>query len=361
MSFDHRHYLPCLRWKQGEYQALLHLSKETKQAMTPLIEVPEIGFDFESRTPKKNIDDHLAPFADRLAKKWGRQPCFVDLNLIGDDERMAGGEHPLSFAFTGMSDADCIAIPVTGFDRDQDYQRAVKKVAKKDGRGICLRVSLVEAAGRMQHELANFLQQVQLSPNNIDLVLDLGAPSFEPTDGFAKAIRTVILKIPQLDRWRTFSMIGTSFPASMAEVKSSPTTLPRHEWVLYRTLVEDLSHRGSRIPTFGDFGINHPVPLAFDMRLVKPAASIRYTIDDGWLILKGKNVRDNGFDQYRGLCRELVASSAFIDAGFSYGDDYVQGCAAGNKSTGNLTTWRKVGTNHHLQKVVQDIASLFAV
>ena len=77
MTFDHEHYVPCLRWKQGEYQAVLRLSKAAKQSLTPFIEVPEIGFDFETKTENKTIDDHLAPFAGRVRKKWGQEPCFV--------------------------------------------------------------------------------------------------------------------------------------------------------------------------------------------------------------------------------------------------------------------------------------------
>ncbi|MEI7881504.1 MAG: hypothetical protein WCI95_11585 [bacterium] len=33
---------------------------------------------------------------------------------------------------------------------------------------------------------------------------------------------------------------------------------------------------------------------------------------------------------------------------FSQGDKYIYDCATGTAGTGNLTTWRKVGTNHHL-------------
>ena len=59
MTFDHGNYVPCLRWKQGEYQALLRLSPSTKGCITPLIEVPEIGWDFELGREAKTIDGHL--------------------------------------------------------------------------------------------------------------------------------------------------------------------------------------------------------------------------------------------------------------------------------------------------------------
>ncbi|MDD5019905.1 MAG: hypothetical protein PHS61_05750, partial [Candidatus Omnitrophica bacterium] len=76
MAFGYSHYVPCLRWKTGEYGAILKLNNMAKQALTPLIEVPEIGWDFEEKREKKTIDQLLAPFAKRVHDKWGTPPCF---------------------------------------------------------------------------------------------------------------------------------------------------------------------------------------------------------------------------------------------------------------------------------------------
>ena len=46
--FTQRHYVPVLKWKQGEYQALYRLSNAVKDNLTPLLEIPPIGFDFET-------------------------------------------------------------------------------------------------------------------------------------------------------------------------------------------------------------------------------------------------------------------------------------------------------------------------
>ena len=54
-----------------------------------------------------------------------------------------------------------------------------------------------------------------------------------------------------------------------------------------------------------------------------------------------------------------MASAGSMGPEFSEGDRYISECAGGSAGTGNLTTWRKVGTNHHLEKVVRDISSLF--
>jgi hypothetical protein len=360
VKFDHRHYVPCLRWKQGEYQAVLLLANESKNLMTPLMEVPEIGFDFETKRPSKTVDEHLAPFAKRVDAKWHGRPCFVDLKLIEGHQRMADGRHPVTFVHDELRDRGCPTIPVFGFDRGPDHQQAVLEAAAQDRRGMCVRVSVEEAAKGLQQKIAALLQESGAMIGDLDLVLDLGAPNFIPVEGFAKVVSGIISRIPDLPRWRTFSVIGTSFPTSMAEVKTSPETITRYEWLLYRKLMELLRSRGLRAPTFGDYGINHPGVLDFDMRLVKPSASIRYAIDDAWFVIKGPNVRDHGFAQYRDHCRQLVSSPEFLGPGFSYGDAYIEQCAAGAARTGNLTTWRQVGTNHHLQKVIVDIASLDA-
>jgi Beta protein len=360
VRFDNCHYVPCLRWKQGEYQALLRLTDESKCSLTPLIEVPEIGYDFEAGKPSKTLDDHLAPFATRVDAKWRSRSCFVDLVLIDRHQRMADGTHPVRFVHDQLRAKACSAVPVFGFDRDADFRRAVQDVVAQDGRGLCLRVSLEEAARGIRPDVEEVLQQTELSPEDVDLVLDLGSPNFVPIDGFAKLLTSVVGHIPRLKGWRTFSIIGTSFPPSMAEVKSSPETLPRSEWLVYRRLCAELASEGMRLPTFGDYGISHPDLLDLDMRLVKPSASIRYTINDAWHVIKGPNVRDHGYSQYRGHCLDLVSCAVFMGSDFSWGDNYIAECAVGKASTGNLTTWRAVGTNHHLEKVVADIASLSA-
>jgi hypothetical protein len=43
------------------------------------------------------------------------------------------------------------------------------------------------------------------------------------------------------------------------------------------------------------------------------------------------------------------------------GDEYISDCSEGSESTGTLTTWRWVGANHHITRVVNDLANLRAL
>jgi hypothetical protein len=361
MNFDYFHYVPCLRWKQGEYQAVFRLPPAIKRMFTPLIEIPEIGWDFENETEAKTIDEHLAPFAKRVHEKWGRQPCFVDLNLIGSDEQMVTGIHPVRFVFDKLRERVCPAIPVTGLDKNSVYQREVKNIMTKNKTGVCLRIKIEQAAkNSLKNDLDSLLSRLKVKSKNCDFIIDLGAPNFVPLDGFSKIIQAIISKLPYLNDWRTFTLLGTSFPESMGSVKKGGEIVPRYEWKLYKKLVNDLKIAGLRLPTFGDYAINHPKELELDWRVVKPAATIRYTIKEGWYIIKGDSVRDYGFEQYHDLSQNVSASRYYCGPTFSWGDGYIQTCTNRNAKTGNLSTWRQVGTNHHVVKVIQDIASFYA-
>ena len=94
-------YVPSLRWRMGEYQALSRLSDEAKARVVPFIVVPEIEFDFEEWAPKKTVQEHVEPFAKRFKQKWGMRPAWIDVHPkinteIMDDCRVSefgGGRH----------------------------------------------------------------------------------------------------------------------------------------------------------------------------------------------------------------------------------------------------------------------------
>ena len=361
MSFNHTHYIPCLRWKLGEYQAVSRLLHPAKRLFTPLIEVPEIGWDFENETEVKTIDEHLAPFTKRVYEKWGISPCFVDLSLIKSTKRLANGIHPVRFIFDGLRAMACQAIPVTSLLRDAKYQQEIKAASDKDKNGVCLRITLEKVGkGTLKTEIDSLLSTLGVNSIDCDLILDLGAPNFVPLDGFSKVIQAIVIKLPYLSKWRTFTILGTSFPETMAVVEKGGKIFPRYEWKLYKMLVEDFKKADLRLPAFGDYTINHPKELELDWRVVKPTATIRYTIEDGWYIVKGDNVRDFGFEQYHKLSQNILASRYYYETAFSWGDGYIQTCSNKSAKTGNLSTWRQVGTNHHIVKVTQDIANFYA-
>ena len=355
-------YVPCLRFKKGEYLALKELSIDARNCIMPLFEVAEIGFDFENQTEAKTIDQHLTPFAKRVKENWGSDECFVDLHLIDENERMASGEHPVLFTFNDLRLKNVNAIPVIGLGAGTNYQKAVSQTIKSDSRGLCLRINLDEASESSSIEmLENLISDLHVHPRDCDFILDLSAPrNFEPLNTFANLLQYVIADLHHINEWRSFGIIGTSFPQSLSGINSGASYLPRSEWLLYKELVRNLKELDLRVPTFGDYVINNPEIFNIDMRFVKPKANIRYALDDSWLIARGENVRDHGYGQHKKLCELIIASQNFYGASFSAADKYIYDCAKGVAPTGNLTTWRKIGTIHHLEIVARAAANFAA-
>jgi len=49
MTLKPQNYIPCLRWKLGEYQAVSKLTSFARNSIMPIIEIPEQGYDFEKK------------------------------------------------------------------------------------------------------------------------------------------------------------------------------------------------------------------------------------------------------------------------------------------------------------------------
>jgi len=356
-----RMYIPIIKWKMGEYQALLHLDADIKKNIRPLIEIPPIGWDFEKQCLVKTIDKHLSGFGSKLRQKWGRDTAFLDLVLLDKNERMANGTHPVEYLFNDVRDHTKTAIPVTSPDRDAAHQKAIKDVIDMDANGLCIRLSLNDLIkGDTDLHLNSMAAYFEVDVPEIDIVLDLAAPNFKPLANFAKALRAATSNIKSISKCRSFTLAATAFPTSMGGLSLGENIVSRDEWLLFNEYSLLLSEH-ERKPQFGDYTIAHPDILNMDMRLIKPAASLRYTIGDKWLVVKGKNVRDYKFKQYIDICKSVVNSGHFDGSNYSLGDEYIFDCGAGNKSTGTLTTWRWVGVNHHMTKVVSDLANSHAL
>lgn len=354
--FSHRHYVPVLKWKQGEYQALQRLASPTKDALTPLLEIPGVGFDHEAGTNRETVDSHLGDFARRLKSKWGARNCFVDLKYIDPAARMADGRHPLEAVFDDLRTEGCRAVPVVGLGRDAAYSRAVAAVIRADRRGVCLRLEVGDFdRADLGADITALLTTLGVGHADTDLVVDYGAPNFQPINAYVRVMLTLNAMVPVLNRWRSYTVVATSYPSTIAGIVGRPfTVIPRNEWVAYQALVARLGE--ARIPTFGDYAVAHPDPVELDMRFIKPFAKLRYTFEDSWHIGRGDTVRTHGFGQYQQLCRDVTGQAYFSGPHFSSGDQYIADCAAGTAATGNLTTWVWVSTNRHLTKVVDDLA-----
>lgn len=75
-------------------------------------------------------------------------------------------------------------------------------------------------------------------------------------------------------------------------------------------------------------------------RIERAHSGVDCCTQEDWLVVKGRNVRQYGFDQYFDLCRLLAERPEYCGANLSWGDAYIYG-AERRTGPGNATTWRK--------------------
>lgn len=351
---EHR-YVPILKGKKGEFDALGTLEPSSKQRITPLLEVFTVPWDWDTDTPSKSLEDHLDSALRQLADGWGPDlPLWLD-TLWLDPDAQAGGVPALEYLFDGAR-GEIFALPVGGPGRPVGHTASVAAVHSVDQRGAVLRLDPEDLGdpGALTAAVGAWLQTVGVNPSQVDLVVDFSAITSALAPSVTLAATAVIPTLPFLRDWRSFTLASGGFPTDLTSVKAqSVDRLPRSDWALWETVS---SRSMPRLPAFGDYAIGHAELTDPDPRTIRPSATIRYTADDVWVIVKGRWVR-YGYDQFHDASLTLMAQPEWMSNGHCDGCAFIDACAAGGP-TGNLTTWRRVGTVHHLTQTAEQLASL---
>lgn len=347
-----KNYLAILKGKEGEYFSLAELSKECKSSFTPLIEA--VPF------PDNEYEKHLK---NRVIKciidKWGSEDdIFIDFKLLNNDIVVSDNTHPLKYVFDTFREHQIKAIPVTGLSRN--YQNDIKNIIQTDNKGICLRLQNTDWNNpNLPNQISLLLDNLSLAEKDVDLLIDLRDMLANQIELLAYAIVNLVNStIPNIMDWRSLTLAGSSFPYNLSDVLSnSETMLPRGEWLLWNKLSENKNNI-KRLPDYGDYSIAHPeLPPKMEPTKMNMSANIRYTTDNNWLVMKGKGVKQNGFNQFHVLSRVLTERDEYSGRDFSWGDDYIYKCARNEVGTGNATTWRKVGNSRHITFVTHQLSN----
>ena len=177
-----KHYVPFLKWRQSEYQALFKLKKEIKDLITPYIIMPPIEYDFEEKRLKKTIQEHIEPMPKRLKDKWGSRLALLDFHDSIEQGIMDNGENVIKYVYTKSLAMGCKLIPVISFEKSKWYLTEIKSIISTQNCGLALRLFLEDLdKPNINGEIDQVLEMFDLNINNIDLIIDLKTPDkFEP-------------------------------------------------------------------------------------------------------------------------------------------------------------------------------------
>lgn len=350
MSFGPDHYVPVLKVKRGEKKALQLVESSLRSRITPLLEIVE-------RRPEKSptIEGHLeTAFKDLVESVQGYPGCFLDAGELVPD-----GAAAASAIFQRAADAAMAFIPVTGITRVTDVDTAMNHRE----RGLAIRLTREELErGGLATSLARFMATHGLEHEATDLIVDLGPVDDMIAPGVMAFAEAFLAEVPDHPRWRTLTISACAFPRGMGGLeRHSHDFIDRIDWIAWRDGLRAKREEIQRLPTFSDGAIQHPVGVeGFNPLTMQASASVRYTLPEQWLRIKGQGLRTkSGLLQFPTLANRLV----YGDLREHYaGADHCEGCrlikraADGAPKLGSLEAWRRLGTVHHLTVVMQGLA-----
>ncbi|HEY4011065.1 MAG TPA: beta family protein, partial [Acidobacteriaceae bacterium] len=303
----------------------------------------------------RTLEEHLDALFSRTKQAFQSNPFYLDFAWIEKiNDRRAKGIGIEKLASLDLS----FSLIVTPTD-SSDLLRHVGDIvrSKRLSVAIRLRVENFNEDSDLDAEIDRIMESIGSDSASTDLIIDLQDIGHD-LDRATLVARSIFSQVPRKEMWRRFILVASSFPEDLSDIDAaSIQKLPRLEWNLWTRL----QHKRAALPRldliFGDYAISNPTQKELDPRTMRMSANIRYTTPDDWLIVKGRNVRKYGFDQYFDLCRILIERPEYSGRDFSAGDKYISDCAEAQKGPGNATTWRRVGVNHHLTLMVEQLAN----
>jgi hypothetical protein len=351
MTFGLNHYVPALKLKTGEKDALAMLLPATKQRITPILQVVE-------RVGTKSIDDHIETAFKKI------QPAVSGLSrfFIDPVEIKSDGAAAAQAVFEKCQSLGVPFTPVAGLSRAPDLTAAAMQATGRTGLAVRLTREDFEK-GRLA-EFSAYLTTHSIAATDTDVILDIGEVEDMIADGIAALAESFMASLPQLSQWRTLTLLSSAFPESMKHVdRDSHAYVDRAEWQAWCDHLRKAGPSVPRPPTFGDWGIQHPGGVEhFDPLKMQASAAIRYATDSKWLLIKGRGTKKaSPGKQMPGLAGQLTTGAhkkAFCGAHHCAACALIVAAANGAPKLGSPTKWRQIGTAHHITTTVEAIQKL---
>jgi Beta protein len=314
-------YIPFLKTKSGELNAMSLLAPKVKQSICPF-------FDFHRRKPDY-IPETYAGAALGIAKSlkthWGTDQEFYFDDLDIGQKFKVNGEHQYAFMLKALKELK--VIPVVALDRTI-HNDAVAQL-KRDGEIA----SAIVAFRAEKEDFEDFkakedvidydLGAVFKKFKAIDLIFDCRLCTGMNPSETAQQIADFAQKFGKAYDVRRVIVTGSSIPATLGDVVKAKSTeiVPRHELAIIAKA------RGlcDADVIAGDYATVSPFysDKQFKPELLQKVTAPRliYSFNHSHYIRRGASLESGGQDQYFGMTKELCVQKFFRED-FSFGEVY---------------------------------------
>ena len=340
-------YIPIMSGKKAEFNALLNTDPNTSKKIMPLIVVQaleDVDEERENETANNDIDKLCA----NIDSSWKSKEALIDFSTYQSIRMNSLKIHPLTYFFSKID--FCKLITPVVCTNNIEFYSIIKDVISKNKR-LCVRLKYsLEDLEKIDENLNSICKFFDVDKSNVDVMLDY---EYIMTDSIF--LNETLIANPLLSQYKNVIFAASSFPQTLSDIRKDTCGLiDRKEWLAYKKAKQKSAIKKL---VFSDYNINNPNPFDFDPKTMQTSANIRYTYNDKWVIFKGQSTKQ-GFAQMYDICDRIVKSEYYFGDSYSWGDKWIKQCSEKETTTGNATTWRAVGTNHHIKCVLDQLSSL---
>jgi hypothetical protein len=323
-------YFPILRTKAGEVDALSNLSATAKAKTLPIVRMT-------AGVP--------ATFLTKMVRDLQGFPIALDGIFNFDQTGIVSHFRNL---FNSLGQAGVPVIPVVRNTDNPIYIQAVSTFVGTFGGGIVVQCSLADTSN-----ISGWIAAQGWSPGDVDLLVDVGGVAEHNPTMFAQYVSSALnAALASSHGYRRVALYSWSAPRDHGSLPSGRSLVPRRDWSLWQAVQALVSFEIH----YSDNGHVHPsleeVP---GYAMANATVSVRYTIDDYWIVRKGVRVSGpTGIDmstQYRNHARSLIAEQGFNGLSNCWGDTRVLTYAGSERGAGGRGQWAALSLNRHISHV----------
>lgn len=332
-------YVPVVKSKSNDLDAIARLRVGTLGKIKPLVEPPVVVENGAASTD-------VAKAATQAHSRLPSIPYYFDpLGFEAEFRQLS--------AIRQMAEERRACTPTFGLHRLPKNQKALGDVLNEFGLALALRVDLRdfrEVPDEVWERLISYAGQIGLRQDRVELLLDLQHVDPRQEKQLVEDVLDFLWLQPKGFAPKDVTLLGSSAPASVADIElDGQLAIRRRERDIWAGVNFELD--GTRLLGFGDYGVVNP-KFAFSGPNPNANAKIRYASGAHHQIFRGHALYNpNRFEQYFELAKRVVDSKEFAGSDFSFGDQHIAACAERKVGPGNLGTWVKVDTNHHIEVV----------
>lgn len=333
MSFN---YLPIIKWKKGEQDALKHLK-----------------VDYANLLPIIEIIDECSPedFFTTLSECYSA-PIYFDVSRLDTEY--------LNDFINYIIENRILSYPVLYIDNiTNNPQFDLPDI-------FSVRIPIpVDFEGPTFEEILEILSLYQNYA--VNLILDAGEVIDSRTANkiFESFCIVISSNIDKLSKFEKVTICLTSFPEQLSIESGDDIAYKRFDILIFKKIIEKYMNSQLRGKIhYSDYGVTKFTETEIDFSKMRYGIlpKVKYTTKTQYIVKKGeKDRRNNIFTRsYIDIAREIVNSQYFFGQHFSYGDQCIFDKAnTPNSKPGNSQQWVTYCANHHFTVLMEQLSNLY--